>query len=247
MVTKAAVLCGGEGTRLRPHTNNCQKTMITIGTKRRPLLEYVVRLIVYNGITRITLLTGYMSHQVEEYFSNGKKFGAEIGYSKDARSTKGSASALVNAIDNGSVGPFDNLLVYYGDILSTLAIRELVAKHENTASMITLVLARDYRVPVGIAEVEDDRVVAFREKPTLPLKVTVGGLVISKGAVSVLRRVTGAGGTDIMTHFVPAAIKRGLKVSPFYIDGFWYDVGTTEAYEKLDAKLVDSKMRFLGQ
>lgn len=246
MVTKAAVLCGGEGTRLRPHTNNCQKTMIPIGTKQRPLLEYVVRLIVHNGVKQITLLTGYMSEQVEEYFGDGKKFGAKIRYSKDAASTKGSASALMNAVDGGSIGSFDNLLVYYGDILSTLAIRELVARHEKTASAITLVLARDYKVPVGIAKVVGDRVVSFREKPTLPLNVTVGGLVISKDAIPVLRRVTSAGGTDIMTHFVPAAIKQGLKVSPFYIDDFWYDVGTTESYEKLDSELVDRKLSFLG-
>ncbi len=246
MVTKAAVLCGGEGTRLRPHTNNRQKTMIPIGTKHRPLLEYVVRLIVYNGINQITLLTGYMSEQVEEYFGNGRRFGARIGYSKDAPRAKGSASALVNAIDSGKVGAFDNLLVYYGDILSTLAIRELVAKHEKTDSGITLVLARDYKVPVGIAQVEGGRVIAFQEKPTLPLNVTVGGLVISRQAVPLLHRVTRARGSDIMTHFVPAAIGEGLKVSPFYIDGFWYDVGTTEAYEKLDGKLVDRKLSFLG-
>jgi NDP-mannose synthase len=245
MVTKAAVLCGGEGTRLRPHTNNRQKTMIPIGTKHRPLLEYVVRLIVYNGVSRITLLTGYMSEQVEGYFGDGKKFGAEIGYSKDAGGTRGSASALVNAIDGGKIGPFDSLLVYYGDILSTLTIRELVAKHEKTASAVTLVLARDYKVPVGIAQVEGDRVVGFQEKPTLPLSVTVGGLVLSKEAIPVLRRVTEAGGTDIMTDFVPAAIEQGLKVSPFYIDDFWYDVGTTESYEKLDGELVDRKLSFL--
>ena len=245
MVTKAAVLCGGEGTRLRPHTNNRQKTMIPIGTKHRPLLEYVVRLIVYNGVDQITLLTGYMSEQVEEYFGDGRKFNAKITYSRDAPGTKGSASALVNAVDGGRIGPFDSLLVYYGDILSTLAIRKLVAKHEETASAITLVLARDYKVPVGIAQVEGDRVVGFQEKPTLPLNVTVGGLVISNDAIPILRQVTRTGSADIMTDFVPAAIKQGLKVSPFYLDDFWYDVGTTESYEKLDTDLVETNLRFL--
>ncbi len=36
-----------------------------------------------------------------------------------------------------------------------------------------------------------------------------------------------------------------MPVSPFYIDGFWYDVGTTEAYEKLDSDLVEKNLKFL--
>ena len=42
MLAKAAVLCGGEGNRLRPLTNYFQKTMIPVGARRRPILEYRV-------------------------------------------------------------------------------------------------------------------------------------------------------------------------------------------------------------
>jgi mannose-1-phosphate guanylyltransferase len=245
MVTKAAVLCGGEGTRLKPHTDNRQKTMIPVGNEGRPLLEYIVRLLAYNGVERITLLTGYRSEQVEEYFGDGAKFGVGINYSKDAEGVKGSAQALIRAVDSGKIGTFDNLVIYYGDVLSTLNIRELVTQHEKRGAAATLVLSRDYKVPVGIAEVEGDTVVSFREKPTLPLNVTVGGLVISKDCLAVLRQVTSAGGADIMTHFVPKVIDQGMKVSAFYIEGFWYDVGTTEAYEKLDGKMVEANLKFL--
>jgi mannose-1-phosphate guanylyltransferase len=246
MVTKAAVLCGGEGTRLKKYTKSCQKTMIRIPGKDRPLLEYVVRLLGYNGLKQITLLTGYMSEQVEAHFGDGTTFGVKINYSKDAEGVKGSARALVNAVNDGKIGAFDNLLVYYGDILSALKIRELVSHHEQTGAAMTLVLSKDYRVPVGIARVEGDRVTSFSEKPSLPLNVTVGGLVISKECLPLLRQVTTEGGADIMADFVPRVIAKGMRVSPFYIDGFWYDVGTTESYEKLDSKLVETNLRFLG-
>ena len=75
MVTKAAVLCGGEGTRLRPLSNYFQKTMIPIGSKRKPLLEYVIRLLAHNGIHDVTLLTGYRSDEIEEYFGDGRPLG----------------------------------------------------------------------------------------------------------------------------------------------------------------------------
>jgi len=36
-----------------------------------------------------------------------------------------------------------------------------------------------------------------------------------------------------------------MSVRPFYLKGFWYDVGTTEAYEKLD-DTVERHLGFLG-
>ena len=57
MVTKAAVLCGGEGTRLRPLSNYFQKTMVPVGPSKRPLLEYIIRLLSFHGIKELTLLT----------------------------------------------------------------------------------------------------------------------------------------------------------------------------------------------
>lgn len=246
MVTKAAVLCGGEGTRLRPLTNYFQKTMIPIGSKKRPLLEYIVRLLAYNEIKDITLLTGYRSEEIEGYFEDGSRLGVRLTYSRDPETATGSAHSLYNALVSGKVGGFDELVVYYGDVLSALSVNELVAHHRRKGAALSLVLSRDYKLPVGVAEVDGDKVVSFREKPTLPLRVTVGCLVLSKECVPLLAGVTStAGSADIMTHFVPVVIDQGLKVSPFYIEGFWYDVGTTEAYEKLDIELVETNLRFL--
>lgn len=246
MVTKAAVLCGGEGTRLRPLSNYFQKTMIPIGTKRRPLLEYIVRLLAYNGVTDITLLTGYRSEDIQKYFTEGGKFGVRISYCRDPEGKKGSAMALVNALDEGKLYGFDTLVVYYGDVLSALNVRQLVSQHEAHGSAVTLVLSKDYKVTFGVAQVEGERVVSFVEKPTLPLKATIGALVLSKESIPVLREaVSGKEVPDIMTHFVPRAIEKGMLVSPFYIEGFWYDVGTTESYEKLDVELVERNLKFL--
>ena len=246
MVTKAAVLCGGEGTRLRPLSHYFQKTMVPIGTRRRPLLEYIVKLLAFNGITDITLLTGYRSEDIERYFGEGGKLGVRLSYSRDAEGKTGSAMALANALDSGRLAGFEDLVVYYGDVLTTLDLRGLVGQHQKRNSAVTLVLSREFKAPVGIAKVENDKVVSFAEKPSLPLNVTVGALVVSKDCLPMLREVTsGRESADIMTHFVPRVLESGMLVSPFYIEGFWYDVGTTESYEKLDGELVEKNLKFL--
>jgi len=52
--TIGVILCGGEGKRLRPLTYYFQKAMIPVGSQQKPLLEYIVRLMKFHGITKIT-------------------------------------------------------------------------------------------------------------------------------------------------------------------------------------------------
>ena len=111
MLAKAAVLCGGEGNRLRPLTNYFQKTMIPVGARRRPILEYVVRLMVHNGVKDVVLLSGYRSSEITNYFDDGSRFGANVRYCADRPGTKGSAPALAHALKTNTVGKFEDLLL----------------------------------------------------------------------------------------------------------------------------------------
>jgi mannose-1-phosphate guanylyltransferase len=144
------------------------------------------------------------------------------------------------------VGKFEDLLLYYGDVLSTLDVRSLLGEHGKSRADLTLVLSDNYAVPVGIADVKQGRVTGFREKPNLGFDVTTGCMVISKSCVPVLLSTVNDGGTDMMSHFVPRVLKAKMSVRPFYLKGFWYDVGTTEAYEKLDDDIVERHLGFLG-
>ncbi len=244
MTTKAAVLCGGQGRRLKPLTDYFQKTMIPIGPRRRPLLEYVVRLLVWHRIKELTLLTGYRSEQIENYFGDGSRFGARILYSHDPQSISGSANALATALESRKFGEFENLLVYYGDVLSDLNVTNLLKVHTSKEPAVTLVLSRNYSLAVGVAAVQDGYVSSFKEKPSMSLNVTTGCMVITKRALPRLSELRGR--SDLMTHFVPQLIARREKVAAFYVDGWWYDIGTTEAYERLDDRAVEAHLKFLG-
>ena len=89
---KGLVLCGGEGARLRPLTHYFQKSMIPIGSKQRPLLEFIVRLLKRNEITDICFLVGYKSEQVRNYFDDGSRFGVSVAYVHDKPEYKGTGA-----------------------------------------------------------------------------------------------------------------------------------------------------------
>ena len=235
--TQAAILCGGRWERLRPLSDYFQKVMIPIGPRKLPLLAYIVGLIKHHEITRITLLTGYRSEDIRHYFGDGSNQGVQLSYSEDRKGVKGSLNAVANALQSGAISNCDELLIYYGDIVTDLDITALLATHRRKKADATLVLARDYTLPVGSADVKNGMVKSFQEKPPMDLSVTTGCMVIGKKGLTLIRRLAGPKNTDLMSHFVPALLARKGRVAAFYTESEWYDVGTISSFEKLNSEL----------
>ena len=238
------ILCGGEGKRLRPLTYYFQKTMIPIGRRQKPLLEYIVKLLRYYGIHDIVMLVGYKSEQIINYFEDGSKFNIRISYVRDPDDLKGSGHAVLNAYNKGVFNGYRNLLIYYGDILSDINLRELMNKHVRYEADSVLAVASKYQLPVGVVEAEGDRVLKMVEKPWINIFATIGILTLS---IDALEKVSGLYGKyeelDIMTHIIPELIKNDGKVVVYRHDGYWYDVGSTEKYEKIDNDKIEEIFR----
>ena len=69
---QAVILAGGLGTRLRPITDTIPKPMIKYHDK--PFLEYILEMLVEQGIKKVVLLLGYLPEKVTEYFGDGKNY-----------------------------------------------------------------------------------------------------------------------------------------------------------------------------
>ncbi len=231
---KAVILAGGEGRRLRPLSFYIQKTMIPIGPYEKPLLEYIIRLLALHGVRRILVLLGYKGMQVINYFGDGSRLGVEIKYSFDDEKYRGSGGALLKAYVNGLIDS-DRIIVYYGDILSDLNVRELLEHHSRMHGDVTLVVTEKYQVPVGVAYLDNNgvRVESLVEKPWLPLKATMGVLVMESRVLGELEKIHEES-TDIMGDFIPHLIKNGYAVNAYVYNGEWYDVGSIERYEKIN-------------
>jgi mannose-1-phosphate guanylyltransferase len=245
---KGVVLAGGEGKRFRPLTYYFQKCMIPVGEEQRPILEYTVRLLGHHGVSDLVLLVGYRYQQVVNYFDGGERFGVRMEYVLDDPELKGSANAILNAYRRGAISRDDTLVIYYGDIISSIDLGMMLAKHRETGAVATIALASGFNVSVGTAELDGDRIVKFVEKPDLNKPVSIGVLILEGSVLDEMERLNGAGqfkSFDLMGDVVSYLVEKGFKLGAYVTDAFWYDVGSLERYERLDNEVLAEAMGFL--
>jgi len=244
---KGLILCGGPGTRLRPITYYFQKALIPIGLKQKPLLEYVVRLLKYHGVDDLAFLVDYKAEQIVNYFNDGSRFGVKISYVRDVPKLKGTAGSVLNAFKQGVLNTKDTLLVYYGDIVTTMNISKLLDYHRSHEAMATVAVASGFTVRVGLADLDEKgRILGFVEKPKLEKPVSIGIMVLEGETLSDIERLfPKTRGVDLMKDLVPRLVQGGKPVYGYLSDVFWYDVGSMEAYEKLDHRFVEKSLYFL--
>jgi mannose-1-phosphate guanylyltransferase len=234
------VLCGGLGSRLRPLTYYFQKTMLPVGTAQRPILEYILATLRESGVQRALLLANYKFEQIQNYFGDGSKVGMKLSYVMDNPKMTGSGGALLNALEVEDVSERTTLLIYYGDILTRLRIGQMLGQHSSHGATATLAVANEFRLPVGVAKMRGHRISSFAEKPSIRVNVGVGIMALEAQATRVLREMNETkSNLDIMGDLLPELIRRKYKVEGFLFREFWLDVGSIEAYEKIDNRRLD--------
>ena len=244
---RGVVLCGGPGKRLRPITYYFQKAMIPVGKKQKPLLEYIVRLLKFYGIRNLAFLVDYKAEQIINYFDSGSRFGVNITYVYDDPALKGTAGSIVNAYRKKAISTEETILVYYGDILTNMNLRDFLDFHKKNNAAVTVALSSGFTVRVGVAELDNNgRIQRFYEKPKIerPVSMAIAALEgeVLKEMSSLAEKEAPL---DFMGDVIPHLINSGRNVYGYLTDAFWYDVGSTESYEKLDPEIVNKTFAFL--
>src|SRR3954468_18683264 len=90
-VSRAIVLAGGLGMRLRPYTAVLPKPLMPVGD--RPVLDIVIRQLAHQGFERVTMATGYLAELIEAFFRDGANYGIAIDYHRE-QAPLGTAGAI---------------------------------------------------------------------------------------------------------------------------------------------------------
>jgi NDP-sugar pyrophosphorylase family protein len=98
----AIVMAAGEGRRLRPLTETWPKPLLPIDG--RPVLSTLLRELAVAGLTRVTVVVGYLASQLEELVGDGRGFGIDAQPVRQPRAD-GSADAVRVALQGGAATP----------------------------------------------------------------------------------------------------------------------------------------------
>jgi mannose-1-phosphate guanylyltransferase len=212
--------------------------MLPLGKK--PILEYVLANLKRAGITEIYLTVGYLHEQIEKYFGDGSKWGLRLHYSVETLElgTAGSIIPLMNRFD-------ETFVVMMGDHLSNVEIAKIIEHHRKHRAIATIALNRK-GVPLeyGVADMEDGRIVRFREKPIVENLINTGVYVFEPEIFEFIKP-----GEDFANHVFPRLLEKGEKMNGYVFTDYWLDIGRTTDYEHINqfisvidlAKAADEK------
>lgn len=222
MERRAVILAGGKGTRLKPYTINMPKPLVPVGEK--PIIEIIILKLVKYGFNHITITVNHMADMIKEFCGDGSKWGIKIDYSLETKplSTMGPLK-LINDLP-------EDFLVMNGDVLTDLDFEIFYNEHIQKGSIFTVsAYERDHKVDYGVLEAnEDNKLVAFREKPVLHYLVSMGVYMVNKKCMDVIPSDTFYG----FDHLMLDLIKRKIPATVRPFNGYWLDIGRPEDYEQ---------------
>jgi len=225
---KAVIIAGGLAKRLRPITETNPKAMILV--RGKPLIQHLIDRLRQAGITEIIICTGYLSHAIEEYFGNGRKFGVNITYSHEEKEL-GTGGALKNA--QALIGD-DRFLVFYGDLIVEMDLVKFIDFHKNSGSEGTLTLHHtDHPYDSDMIETDNyGKIITFlgKAKPGEPVKGW-GNAGVYCFEPSIFEYFP-EGKSALDKEVLPKALKNGAKLYGYITSQIIKDIGTHERYEK---------------
>ena len=236
-------LCAGQGTRLRPLTNEVPKCMVKY--KGRSMIDYTLSVVHESNVSDVTLVTGYKADVL-------KRPGVKYVHNQHYMSTN-MVYSLFCALDTySSSSNTTDTIVSYSDIIFDPSVLDVLIK--STGYDVYVVIDEDWlnlwksrmENPLSDAEtlkIDSDGFISEIGKKPLSYECIegqyIGLMKFSPTGLELLRQVYGSldrndifDGKDIdnmyMTSLLQLLINSGVKVRPVYIQGGWIEIDSAE-------------------
>ncbi len=258
MRARAVILAGGEGSRLGVLTEKRAKPAVPFAGKYR-IIDFTLSNCVNSGISDVMILTQYRPHSLNEHIASGRPWDLDRGFTggvqiyqpyrgrSDTDWYKGTADAIAQNISFVERGSPDLVLVLSGDHIYKMNYGWLLAFHlekQADCTIATLNVSREEATRMGIlAADENQRVSRFVEKPADP-PGTLASMGIYVFGRTMLSQVLAEDSKrrdsahDFGKDIIPRMIAAGQRVFAYPFQGYWVDVGTTEAYWQTQMDLL---------
>jgi len=245
---KVVILCGGQGTRLREHTEHLPKPLVDIGG--RPIVWHIMRTYAHFGFTDFVLCLGYKGWRIKEWFldydTRVHDVTVELGtYRPRLHREAESLGWTVTLADTGDAAMTgariarvaehldgERFMVTYGDGVADVDLRALLAFHKQQGRLGTVT---GVHPPARFGElmIDGDQVSAFSEKPQVTDSWINGGYFVFERAM--LDRLS----TDddcVLERSPLEGLARDGELAAYRHAGFWQCMDTYRDWKALNAR-----------
>jgi len=271
--TLTVILAGGSGTRLKPLTADRAKPAVPFGGKYR-IIDFPLSNCLHSGLRRVLVLTQYKSHSLQKHLRDGWSiFNPELGeyitavppqMRKGDKWYRGTADAIYQNLYLLERSGAEQVLILSADHIYRMDYAAMLKAHKTKGADVTIAAMQ---VPIedagafGVMAVnEDERIVAFEEKPkaATPLPDDEQHALASMGlyvfSMPVLMEALERDSEDESSshdfgHDVLPALLKEKKLYAYRFggtagrvsaDNYWRDVGTLDAYYRANMDLLES-------
>lgn len=245
---KMIILAAGQGTRLRPLTNDRPKCMVEY--KNKPIIDSILEVANDCNIKNIAVINGYKKEVLEDYLKEKK-----LNFFTN---TEFNSTNMVSTLFCAKEFMDDDLIISYADIVYS---KEVLQRLIDSKEDFSVIVDRKWRElwsqrmenPLEDAEtlkVKDNKIVELGKKPNSYNDIEgqyIGLIKISKHIIrnvidfyEALDKNMIYDGKDFnnlyMTSFIQMIIENLLDVKPVYIDGGWIEV---DCINDLNSSIVE--------
>jgi glucose-1-phosphate thymidylyltransferase len=237
---KAIILCAGYAVRLHPLTLDKPKALLEI--KGRPILDYIT-----DSLEKVK--------KIDEIYviSNAKFYNQFVSWKKSRKLNENifilNDGSLCNEDRVGGIGDLlfsikektinDDFIVILGDNYVNFDLNKLVSFFDlKKGFSIGLCNINNFEEAkkFGVIKIWNGEIISFVEKPKNPEStlVSTGIYIFSKENIPEIEKYIHEHGPRGGPGYLIDFLRKKEKVYGLELNGFWYDIGSIETYNKVN-------------
>ncbi|MFF7243288.1 NDP-sugar synthase [Embleya sp. NPDC008237] len=220
-VTQAVILAGGQGSRLRPYTDDRPKPMVEIPGTGTPIIGHQLRWLAAEGVRDVVVSCGHLAEVLQDWLKSADlPVRVETVVETEPLGRGGGLKFAAAALPR----PDEPWYATNGDIWTRFSLTEMAAFHHERTAVATLALARP-RIPWGVVETDKyGHVLDFIEAPPSPYLINAGVYVFAPEFTALLPDV----GDHERTTFPGLARAQRLAGFPIPQGAYWRAIDTAK-------------------
>lgn len=254
---KVVILAGGYGTRISEESHLRPKPMIEIGGK--PILWHIMKRYSLYGLNEFIICAGYKQDVIKEWFANYFIHSSDVTFDftnghEMIVHTRHAEPWKVTVVDTGlntmTGGRIKRVKDYigeepfcmtYGDGVSDVNIKALIAFHQAHKHVATLTGVQP-EGRFGIMDLENSRIVSFREKSKDDMGWINGGFMVLEPRVFDYIK-----GDDTTFEREPLELlAQEGELDCYRHNGFWQCMDTLRDKNKLEQLIADGNAPWMN-